>query len=161
MTKSAYDPELWEHFQAQQKRLKELEKENVALVRTFEQIYSAFSTVRGSAKFKQDVMQVLNVMRDYIVGTQPAESQPAAPIVEEHGFKPGIVAYLDVESLEIAPWSPDDKAELPPTQVHLIQHIRGIKEPIILRFKGPDTLGVLIEQLARYRGEVWPSFNPL
>lgn len=62
--------------------------------------------------------------------------------------------------IEIKVWCPDDKAMLPPEQVHFI-----IKWPvpledlpaIVLRFKGPDTLGFFIEELIRFRRFVWPT----
>ncbi len=79
------------------------------------------------------------------------------PKIEDHGFRPGEVVYLEIGSLEVASWCPDDKAQVPPTQVHLLIRLKGIDIPQVMRFKGPDTLGILIEQLTRYRREVWPD----
>lgn len=79
----------------------------------------------------------------------------------DHGFKPGGYAFFDIESLEIAQWCADDKAELPPSQVHMEIKIKGQSTPLIMRFKSPDTLGTFIEQLARHRREVWPNADQL
>ena len=64
--------------------------------------------------------------------------------------------------ITIAAWCPDDKAEAPPEQVHLTFIIPGLEGyPLIMRFKSPDTLGFLIEELDRYRREVWPDADAL
>lgn len=61
--------------------------------------------------------------------------------------------------IKIAAWCRDDKAKLPPEQVHFIIHWPvGIKwPPMVVRFKSPDTLGFIIEELYRYRKHVWPE----
>jgi hypothetical protein len=71
-------------------------------------------------------------------------------------------AYVQLAEpeIEIAAWCPDDEARLPPEQVHFILHIPGLDIPIVTRFKSPDTLGFLIEELARYRRHVWPEAEP-
>lgn len=66
-------------------------------------------------------------------------------------------ALLGEPTIEIGAWSPDDQAKEPPEQVHLIIHLPGMEFPIVTRFKSPDTLGFIIEELARYRREVWPD----
>ena len=64
--------------------------------------------------------------------------------------------------LRIAAWCPDDEAKLPPEQVHLIFTFpNSTMMPLSLRYKSPDTLGFIIEELARYRREVWPDAEPL
>lgn len=69
---------------------------------------------------------------------------------------------LSEPSITIAAWCPDENAQLPPEQVHLIHTIPSLEEyPIIMRFKSPHTLGFLIEELARYRREVWPDAEPV
>jgi hypothetical protein len=45
--------------------------------------------------------------------------------------------------------------------VHLILNIKDFPYPCMLRFKSPDTLGSIIEELTRYRREVWPDAAPL
>jgi hypothetical protein len=38
----------------------------------------------------------------------------------------------------------------------------GLEEyQFVMRFKSPDTLGFLIEELAKYRRTVWPDAEPL
>lgn len=79
------------------------------------------------------------------------------------GFSPGLLHFLESDGFTIASWCRDDKARLPPEQVHLIQHLKldDIQFDVLMRFKSPDTLGFMIEELARYRREVWPASEPL
>lgn len=82
--------------------------------------------------------------------------------VKRGGFKPGLVQFLEIDDLNIAAWCRDEGAQLPPEQVHLHFTVRRLLDyPMLLRFKSPDTLGFLIEELARYRREVWPDAEPL
>lgn len=81
--------------------------------------------------------------------------------VMRHGYMPGLLQVLEVESTEIATWCPDELAQQPAEQVHLILRVKGLGYPFVVRFLGPDTLGFLIEELARYRREVWPDAEPL
>jgi hypothetical protein len=82
--------------------------------------------------------------------------------IERHRrFSPGLITFFDIEEIKVAAWCPDDKAQLPPTQVHLVFAMKDFPAPVVLRFKSPDTLGVLIEELAHYRQEVWPDAEPL
>jgi hypothetical protein len=79
----------------------------------------------------------------------------------------GQVLLASLPEIEIGSWRPAD--DQPPEQVHLIFHTAqryavlglGHLPPIVVRFKSPDTLGFLIEELARYRQEVWPEAEPL
>jgi len=69
---------------------------------------------------------------------------------------------LGEPEITIAAWCPDSEAKLPPEQVHLVNIIPGLEDyPIIMRFKSPDTLGFLIEELTKYRREVWPDAEPI
>lgn len=78
------------------------------------------------------------------------------------GFKPGLEQLAEIEEINIAAWCPDEKAQQPPEQVHLTFTIKGIPEwPMVVRFKSPDTMGFLIEELTRYRREVWPDAEPV
>jgi hypothetical protein len=81
--------------------------------------------------------------------------------VKRHGYKPGLLQVLEVASTEIAAWCPDEQAQQPAEQVHFILRVKGLDYPFLVRFLGPDTLGFLIEELARYRREVWPDAEPL
>lgn len=67
-------------------------------------------------------------------------------------------AKIGEPQFEIAAWCPDDKAELPPEQVHFIVHWPAQLAdlpPLTIRFKSPDTLGFFIEELIKYRRTVW------
>jgi hypothetical protein len=82
--------------------------------------------------------------------------------VKRGGYRPGMELFAEIEELDVAVWCPDEFAQEPPEQVHLIITLEGMKEiPLVMRFKSPDTLGFLIEQLAHYRREVWPGAEPL
>jgi len=76
---------------------------------------------------------------------------------EERGFQPGGFVAYEIESFEIAQWTPDPEGLDPPTQVHFIIRIRGLDTPLVARFKGPETLRILIQQLKRHFREVWPK----
>jgi hypothetical protein len=76
----------------------------------------------------------------------------------------GFFIEVGQPDIKIAAWCPDTHAQLPPEQVHLIFTIfpdDGDVPPLLLRFKSPDTLGFLIEELTRYRRHVWPDAEPL
>jgi hypothetical protein len=70
---------------------------------------------------------------------------------------PAPSTITEPEEIKIAAWSADSKAQVPPEQVHLLMSIPGWRRPIGLRFKSPDTLGFIIEELIRYRRLVWPE----
>ena len=75
----------------------------------------------------------------------------------DHGFKPGGYAIYDVEEIDIGQWVPTPDGSGPPTQVHMELKVRGMSAPFVMRFKGPETISLLIEQLTRHRDEVWPA----
>jgi hypothetical protein len=78
------------------------------------------------------------------------------------GKTPGMKYAHQIDSVEIAAWCPDEKAMQPPEQVHMVFKITGLEDmPIVLRYKSPDTLGFLIEELERYRRYVWPNAESL
>lgn len=88
--------------------------------------------------------------------------KPRGKVTRRNKPAPGLVHFLDIDVLEIATWCPDTKAQLPAEQVHLILHIQDLEDiPFVIRFKSPDTLGFLIEELAAYRRQVWPAAEPL
>lgn len=69
-------------------------------------------------------------------------------------------ARIGEPQFEIVAWCPDDNAQLPPEQVHFIMHWPAQwadLPPMVIRFKGPDTLGFFIEELMKYRRHVWPE----
>jgi len=76
--------------------------------------------------------------------------------------QPDLVDFLELDSINIAAWCPDPDAQQPPEQVHLILRIQALAEfSFLVRFKSPATLAFLIEELIRYRREVWPDAPPL
>lgn len=75
------------------------------------------------------------------------------------GPRPGYVK-IGEPTVEIGAWSPRDDGKNP-TQVHFVMKLNGFPHPLVMRCKGPDTLGFLIEELARYRKMVWPDAEPL
>jgi hypothetical protein len=68
--------------------------------------------------------------------------------------------YFEAREIKIAAWCPDPVAREAPEQVHMLLSLDGLP-PILMRFKSPDTLGFLVEELARYRRYVWPEAEPL
>lgn len=70
----------------------------------------------------------------------------------------GQVVIIGQPQIEIGAWRPTDDA--PPEQVHMLFHLPDLP-PLTTRYKSPDTLGFLIEELARYRQYVWPDAEPL
>lgn len=88
--------------------------------------------------------------------------KPRGEVKRSHTPKEAFSTPIGEPSITIAAWCPDSEAKLPPEQVHLIFVISGLEEiPLILRYKSPDTLGFIIEELARYRRAVWPDSEPL
>ncbi len=65
------------------------------------------------------------------------------------------------EEIELAIWCPDEEAKAPPEQVHMNLHVPGFNTPIVMRWKSPDTLGFIIEEMISYRREVWPDSEPI
>ncbi|MCG9133158.1 hypothetical protein J5I95_15885 [Candidatus Poribacteria bacterium] len=72
------------------------------------------------------------------------------------------VNILDVplEYISIREWHPDDNAEQPPEEVHVILPFDNVVE-LGIRFKSPDTLGFIIEELIAYRKSVWQDADPV
>lgn len=76
--------------------------------------------------------------------------------VIEQGYKPGPFVTAEIESIEIAEWSPEDAPGSQSTQVHLKIQVKGLPAPLTMRFKGPSSLTALTTQLIQYRNSVWP-----
>lgn len=87
--------------------------------------------------------------------------RPRGKFRRSRGFSPGLVVFHEIESFNIAAWCPDGEAKTRPVQVHLVLSIKGFPAPVVMRFKSPDTLGFIIEELACYRREVWPDAESL
>lgn len=73
----------------------------------------------------------------------------------------GGMAFVKLKQFQIAVWTPRPDGLPPYEQVHLLLEIENLRVPAVLRFKSPDTLGFIIEELARYRREVWPDAEPV
>ena len=67
----------------------------------------------------------------------------------------------EIESWSIHEWHPDLEAKQPAEQIHLMFHVEGYSAPLVIRFKSPDTIGFMIEELADYRNRVFPDAEPL
>jgi hypothetical protein len=82
------------------------------------------------------------------------------------GKEPGIDVlssvhfHFSASTVEIAAWSPRQDG-LDPTQVHFIMHLTGLDAPLVTRYKSADSLGYVIEELERYRRQVWPVAEPI
>jgi len=72
------------------------------------------------------------------------------------------VNILDIplEYLSIREWHPDHNAEQPAEEVHVILPLEDGLE-LGIRFKSPDTLGFIIEELIAYRKSVWQDADPV
>jgi hypothetical protein len=66
---------------------------------------------------------------------------------------------VDVKEIEVIEWIPNAEGKGDPTEVWLIQRIEGRDEPIVLRFKGPDTLDAIIAALTKHRIGVFGEFR--
>jgi hypothetical protein len=71
----------------------------------------------------------------------------------------GQVDVIGIPDIEILAWCPDRSAKEPPEQVHLVFHVE--RQHLVARFKSPDTLGFIIEELSRYRKLVWKDASDL
>jgi len=88
--------------------------------------------------------------------------KPRGKVIRSTQSEPatGIVIVSDGE-FKIAAWQENEAG--PCTQVHLLfpMQLSDFKVSLAIRFKSPDTLGFLIEELSAYRREVWPDAEPL
>lgn len=75
--------------------------------------------------------------------------------VEYHGPGPADPAIVPDEHLVVVWYA--DKRQRRPVQVHLVLRWKGLPTEMVFRFKGPDTLGFLIEEMARQRALIWPK----
>ena len=89
--------------------------------------------------------------------------KPRGKVSRQHTPKPAHFKIFEPQ-FEIAAWCKDNQSKTQPEQVHFLIHwpadFEGIP-PMAIRFKSPDTLGFLIEELNRYRNTVWPNCAPV
>lgn len=84
--------------------------------------------------------------------------QPRGTVERSSTPKAGYVRFGE-PVVEILAWCPDAEAKAPPEQVHFVLHYPATMDvpPVLVRFKSPDTLGFIIEELIKYRRVVWPT----
>lgn len=71
--------------------------------------------------------------------------------------QPALAGFnIPLDSITVATWCPDAHAQKPPEQVHLVIELVEVP-PMVMRFKSPDTLGIIIAELISCRREVWPD----
>jgi hypothetical protein len=76
----------------------------------------------------------------------------------EPGLAPTEGIDISVEELQVIEWCPNLEGK-DPTQVWMILRVKEDPTPIILRFKGPDTLDVIIQALTQHRINVFGEFR--
>lgn len=65
--------------------------------------------------------------------------------------------YYEIEEINFGSWGPLPDGKGPSTQVHMAITVKGFPAPLVMRFKGPGTLDLVIEALRRHRFDVWPG----
>lgn len=67
---------------------------------------------------------------------------------------------LQIKELRITAWCPDEEAEEPPEQVHVIIRFKDEYElpDLVIRFKSPDGLNNFLRDMERMRDAVWPDW---
>ena len=60
-----------------------------------------------------------------------------------------------IEEFRVAEFVPHNETEV--HELHLLLKVKGFQHPIAARFRTPDTLGFLIEELIAYRQKIWPE----
>jgi len=89
---------------------------------------------------------------------------PNAKITRTSEPKSATFATYVMDAISIVEYHPDDKAQDPATQVHVLMRIKDYDEAVFaLRFKKPEILGFFIEELIAFRKHVWAdaeSVNP-
>lgn len=87
---------------------------------------------------------------------------PNAKITRTSEPKAATGASHIVDSIDILEYHPDDRAQDPATQVHVLMQLKHIPDPVFaLRFKKPEILGFFIEELIAFRKHVWADAEPI
>lgn len=85
--------------------------------------------------------------------------KPKGQVDRYNVSRPAITKIIEPE-FEIAAYSPGHEKNTRPTEVHFIIHWAADETrfpPMVIRFKGPDTIGFFIEELTKFRRFVWPN----
>ena len=80
---------------------------------------------------------------------------PSVEVQRKDGKDMKAAAAFEIQEFRIAEFIPKD-AEAS-NELHLLMRIAALNSPIIARFKGPETLGFLIEELIAYKQKIWPD----
>lgn len=67
------------------------------------------------------------------------------------------MAFLEIEEITVHEWHALPDGGGPPLQVHMVIKVAGLAGPLIMRFKGPHSIGRLIGALRKHRDNVWPQ----
>ena len=67
------------------------------------------------------------------------------------------LAFLGVESLQVASYCEAADGQGQATEVHLLLESKSLPHPLLMRFHSPASLGQLIQALEFHRHEVWPG----
>lgn len=89
-----------------------------------------------------------------------ARIEPRAEVERHTTVTQVSVHDIPLEKISIREWHPDVEAKLPAEHVHFIIVLDDETE-LAVRFKSPDTLVFLIEELIAYRKKVWQDAEPI
>ncbi len=71
-------------------------------------------------------------------------------------FEDKAMYLLPLECITIAEWCPNlDRKN--PTEVHMVIEIKGSDFSMAIRFRGTDMLDRILNELIKYRRNVWPD----
>ena len=63
---------------------------------------------------------------------------------------------IDIEEIGVFEYHPLPDGKGKPTEVHMLLHIEGLDDiPLLMRFKGPDTLDRIVAALVKHRVNVF------
>ena len=69
------------------------------------------------------------------------------------------IRFLEIESISVNEWHPLPDGQGRPEQVHLWITLRGVTEPLVVRFKSRRPADELIVALMTHARNVWSSPN--
>jgi hypothetical protein len=65
------------------------------------------------------------------------------------------MALIEIEAIQVQEWHPLPNGQGKPTQVHLCVTTKQMKLPLVMRFKGRDTLDQIIDALSTHADNVF------